>query len=123
MTVQHTLEQLLSAARVVQRQLIDGLPPGEEQGARVGVMREVLEAAPIEEAREALANADPASIEDQTLAATRDLVVVLEPSRSMVRAGGEPQRVVDQLWSLGTAWDPGLPLQRAQQVLALAEAH
>ena len=114
------LEQLLAAGRTVQRQLFDGLPPG--QPARVDMIRNALESAPIEAARQALSRAGLAAATDEELIALRGLVQVLEPSRSIVRAGGEPQRVIDQLWALGTAWDPGTPLRTAARALGSVPA-
>ena len=116
------LRETHATARAVQRELIEGLPPHEDQAKHVRRIRDALDGKAEEKAESAIRATDNAAsrcLEREDLrAALKDEERVVEQAEEIVGRGEGDQETVDTLWGMGTDWDPGEPMRRAERALS-----
>ena len=118
------LEATHQTAAKVQRELVEGLPPGEDPEAHLRRIRQALDGQAERQADSAMgatSSAPPnarACLERENLrAALQDEERVIQQAEDIVQRDGGAQETIDTLWAMETDWDPGEPLQRADRAL------
>ncbi len=108
----------------VQRELVEGLPPGEDPEVHGRRIRQALDGqaehladAAIEATDRAPPNAAHCMEREDLRAALKDEERVIQQARDIVERDGGGKETMDTLWGMGTDWDPGEPLKRAERAL------